>query len=252
MESDLLLSTEIGVDVGNSEETSRYDGSNNYSQKLSTSKPPSASRQRRVTIWEDRLSELADYRKIQGHCNVPKIYKENWAKYGSIPKGALQVAPRRKEIVMTFPRIQELESLGFEWNSHRRLEDRLSELADYRKIHGHCNVPQNYSENTLGSNWVKPKGAITLHLEGKNAYDALPYPGIGELRFRMEPPLHRLGRPFERACRTTAKPRHCNVPQNYSENQSWLGTTQRKITGCTYKERNRLRFPYPGTRKPGF
>jgi hypothetical protein len=40
----LVVATEIGVDVGNSEETSRYDGSaNNYSQKLSTSKPPSAS-----------------------------------------------------------------------------------------------------------------------------------------------------------------------------------------------------------------
>jgi hypothetical protein len=107
-------------------------------------------RQGRYTIWEDRLSELADYRKIQGHCNVPRNNKENasWL-IGSQPKGALQVA-RRKEIVYDFPRIQELESLGFEWNGRRRLEDRLSELADYRKIHGHCNVPRNNSENAAG------------------------------------------------------------------------------------------------------
>jgi hypothetical protein len=44
---------------------------------------------------------------------------------------------------MTLSRIQTLESFGFEWGSHSHSaawEDRLSELADYRKIHGHCNV----------------------------------------------------------------------------------------------------------------
>jgi hypothetical protein len=33
--------------------------------------------QRKVSAWEDRLIELADYRKIHGHCNVPKNYSEN-------------------------------------------------------------------------------------------------------------------------------------------------------------------------------
>jgi hypothetical protein len=35
-----------------------------------------------------------------------------------------------------------------------QLGRRLSELADYRKIHGHCNVPAKYSENTKLGNWV--------------------------------------------------------------------------------------------------
>jgi hypothetical protein len=87
------------------------------------------------------LSELADYRKIHGHCNVPRNNKENasWLR-GSQPKGAYRLH-KKERIVYDSPRIQELESLGFEWNGQRRLEDRLSELADYRKIHGHCNVP---------------------------------------------------------------------------------------------------------------
>jgi hypothetical protein len=48
------------------------------------------------------------------------------------------------------------------WNSislHHRLEDRLSELADYRKINGHCNVPKTTAK-TLLANWVS-KGANT-------------------------------------------------------------------------------------------
>jgi hypothetical protein len=36
-------------------------------------------------------------------------------------------------------------------------EVRFSELADYSKIHGHCNVPKKYSENTQLANWVGPQ-----------------------------------------------------------------------------------------------
>jgi hypothetical protein len=34
--------------------------------------------------------------------------------------------------------------------SRRRLEDRLSELADYRKIHGHCNVLETAKKRQAG------------------------------------------------------------------------------------------------------
>jgi hypothetical protein len=89
-----------------------------------------------VAAWEDRLSELADYRKIHGHCNVPKRYIEN------IQMG-YWVSKQRNNYRMTLTRIQKLESLGFEWSSHgTSWEDRLSELADYRKIHGHCKEQQ--------------------------------------------------------------------------------------------------------------
>jgi hypothetical protein len=65
-------------DVGDSEQASQNDGSANTNfEKLSTAKP--LGRQGRV--WEGRLSELADYRKIHGHCNVSQSYSEN-AKLG--------------------------------------------------------------------------------------------------------------------------------------------------------------------------
>jgi hypothetical protein len=45
---------------------------------------------------------------------------------------------------MTTLRIQELESLGFEWNSHGAAwEDHFNDLADYHIIQGHCNVPHH-------------------------------------------------------------------------------------------------------------
>jgi hypothetical protein len=148
-----------------------------YSQKLSTSKPPNASAHWRV-VWEARLSELADYRKSHGHCNVPYSSREN-------PKLATWVANLRyqyklhlkgKPSQMTFPRIQELESLGFEWDrSGSAWKDRLSELADYRKSHGHCNVPRYYSKNRKLSTWVATqRKRYKLHLEGKPSKITLP------------------------------------------------------------------------------
>jgi hypothetical protein len=125
--------------------------------------------------WEARLSELADYRKIHGHCNVPSRDSEN------IPLGRWVSTQRRqykllldgKESHMTFSRIKQLESLGFKWRlvSVTAWEERLSELADYRKIHGHCNIPQCYSENSKLGRWVDTqKTQYRLYLEGKKSH----------------------------------------------------------------------------------
>jgi hypothetical protein len=102
-------------------------------------------------IWEDRLSELADYGNIHGHCNVPYRYSKN-TKLGiwmSTQRKHYKLRLEGNESQMTLPRIQELESLSFEW------VERLSELAEYRKTHGHCNVPLRYRENTQLANWVR-------------------------------------------------------------------------------------------------
>jgi hypothetical protein len=52
---------------------------------------------------EARLSELADYRKTNGHCNVPIDTQKN-KKLGNVghdPKEVPQVVPKRKKSQMT-------------------------------------------------------------------------------------------------------------------------------------------------------
>jgi hypothetical protein len=127
-----------------------------------------------VTAWEDRLSELADYCKIQGHCNVPQNYSENTklAKWVDTQRSNYRLHRDGKTSPMTAFRIQELECLGFEWDSHGAAwEDRLSELADYRIFHGDCNVPRSYSDNTKLANWVSmQRNQYRLHVEGKRSH----------------------------------------------------------------------------------
>jgi hypothetical protein len=176
-----------------------------------------------IAAWEDRLSELADYRKIHGHCNVPTNYSENnkLAKWVTYQRTNYRLLKEGKTSPMTLSRIQELESLGFEWGVCATVwKDRLSELADYHKIHGHCNVPRNYSENTKLGLWVtNQKKQYRLHKEGKTSSMTL---------FRIQA-LESLG--FESGvCITVWEDRliqladyhkihgHCIVPRNYSEN----------------------------------
>jgi hypothetical protein len=203
--------------------TSRNDESTNkYSQKQSTLKLPSKSSGQQSRVWEHRLSELADYRKIHGHCNVPKNYSKNTklGRWVGSQRRFYQLRKEGKTSPMTLSRIQELESLGFEWGVNTAWEDRLSELADYRKIYGHCNVPKNYSENTKLGSWVgSQKKQYRLHKDGKTSPMTLS---------RIQE-LESLG--FEwGVCVTPWEDRlselvdyrkihgHCNVPKNYSEN----------------------------------
>jgi hypothetical protein len=169
--------TKTDVDGEDSEQTDRDDGSaNKYSQKLSTSKTPSNSsrRQREDSAWEDRLSELADFHKIHGHCNVPRKYSDNLklGQWVAAQRTQYRFHKEGKISPRMLSRIEELESLGFEWKRacFTVWEDLLSELAEYRKIHGHCNVPWNDKDNLKLSNWVaNQRRQHRLHLEGKTS-----------------------------------------------------------------------------------
>jgi hypothetical protein len=127
-----------------------------------------------VTTWQDRLSELADYRKIHGHCNVPQKYPQlgSWVE---TQRGQYRMHLEGKASKMTTFRIKALESLGFEWHvTWATWEDRLSELADYRKIHGNCNVPRNYNKNVKLATWVGNQRAhYRWKLEGKTTWMTL-------------------------------------------------------------------------------
>jgi hypothetical protein len=87
-----------------------------------------------------------------------------------------------------------LESVGFKWDSYGATwEDRLRDLTDYHKIHGHCNVPQNYSENVKLATWVKTQRTqYRLHLEGKPSHTTLPrIQALENLGFEWKPSLGR-------------------------------------------------------------
>ena len=110
------------------------------------------------TQWNERYEELIRYKKEFGHCVVPYHYKQN-------AKLALWVKRQRHQYklkyegqhsTMSDEREAALEQLGFVWDSHKAVwQERINELVEYRKKHGHCNVPAKFAENSQLAIWVK-------------------------------------------------------------------------------------------------
>jgi hypothetical protein len=151
------------------------------------------------------LSALLNYRKIHGHCNVPDSYSgdTNLGKWVANQRNNCRLLLEGKKSPMTTVRFEELKCLGFEWDSQAAgWEDRLSELADYRIVHGHCNVPQRYKENAMLATWVTTQRRnYRLKVEGKSS-PMTPFriQALNKLGFEWKPTLSRKQGTLQKSC----------------------------------------------------
>ena len=103
--------------------------------------------------WTKHYDELKEFKKQNGHCNVPARYalnrrlgiwvsaqRQQYKQMQSVPPvlGGPRVTPLTKE------RIDLLDGLGFTWTIRSRdslgesWNQRLQELRDYKAVHGNC------------------------------------------------------------------------------------------------------------------
>jgi hypothetical protein len=188
--------------------------------------------------WEARLSELAEYRKIHGHCNVPQRCSEyfklaNWVAY---QRRQYKENLKGNRSYMTISRIQEMESLGFDWGvCATAWEERLSELAEYRIIHGHCKVPRSYSENAKLATWVGTQRThYRLHVAGeKSSMTTLRIQQLESIGFEWDSQCTAWDDRLNELADYCIGHGHCNVPQHCSENTKlakWIGKQR-----CNYR-----------------
>jgi hypothetical protein len=103
--------------------------------------------------WGHRLSELADYHDIHGHCTVPVLFSENtklghWVGH---QRAHYNLYIQGKTSPTTTFKIQALESLDFSWDPNdAQWKQHLSELAEFRKEHQHCNVQYLQQKTSIG------------------------------------------------------------------------------------------------------
>ena len=101
--------------------------------------------------WDQRIGELAHFREIAGHCNVPKGWQDNpalsnwiYTQRQSYQKGLLSAERTRR-----------LDELGFVWEVHGATwEENFQALVDFKKAQGHCIVPQNSETEPVLASWV--------------------------------------------------------------------------------------------------
>ncbi len=107
--------------------------------------------------WEKKFAELEAFRESYGHCNVPT----GWHKNPQLATWVTVQRQCRRENRLSEDRIQRLNQIGFVWDLHDKLwEEKFLELRAFKAIHGHCNVPDSWSENQKLGNWVHNQRAF--------------------------------------------------------------------------------------------
>jgi superfamily II DNA or RNA helicase len=92
----------------------------------------------RSSAWDNMLSALGVFKSRYGHCNpTPQNETEfpglgDWTRNQRIDRRAGRMAPDR---------IERLDTMEFDWDPHAsRWEGMLAMLADFKRLHGHCEV----------------------------------------------------------------------------------------------------------------
>jgi hypothetical protein len=104
-----------------------------------------------VDAWEQIFSELVQFKKQYGHCNVPYNWSEN-------PKLFMWVSRQRsakKRGQLSDRQVSSLSDIGFVWDQHDATWNEMySALVKFKEIHSHCNVPAIQPHDRWLANWV--------------------------------------------------------------------------------------------------
>lgn len=111
--------------------------------------------ERRKTVDPKAMyAALLAYRKRYGDCNVPY----EWPQDVGLARWVSRMRAARKRNGLTRAEIRQYDKIGFAWDGtawrDRRLDERLKELAAFRKKHGHCKVPADYAKSPGLGKWV--------------------------------------------------------------------------------------------------
>ena len=121
--------------------------------------------------WEKRFSELQDFKKERGHCKVPATYKnKSLARWVLHQRSLFRQMERGGKTTLTIEKRERLNSIGFDWDSKAnsdklRWDEQFSELQNFKKEWGHCNVPTSYAKNKSLARWVLHQRALFRRTE---------------------------------------------------------------------------------------
>ncbi len=184
----------------------------------------------RLSPWETQFAALLTFKEKHGHCNVPQSYADNPA----LGTWVNNQRALKKKNRLPNDRIHRLETIGFVWGPLADTwEQMFVMLLAFKEKHGHCNVPQSYTDNPALGPWVNTQRAYK-----KN--NRLPEDRLQRLEktgFIWDLLDDAWEQMFSELHKFKEKHGHCNVPQTYDDNPA-LGTWSNNQR--TLKKKNRL------------
>jgi hypothetical protein len=93
--------------------------------------------------WEDRFEELKEFQGENGSTRVPRSYKPD-PSLGEWVHTQRSDYRKKASSLMESDRLSRLQAIGFEFRTDdgkKSWEERFEQLAEFRRTHGHVNVP---------------------------------------------------------------------------------------------------------------
>lgn len=130
------------------------------------------------TRWEEMFQKLVAFKKEHGHTNVPQRSPE-YAELATWVRNQRAAKTHNRPIIAE--RGKRLDEIGFVWrlverNAWERMFDRL---VEFKRIHGHCNVPQKGGGDKRLGKWVNTQRTQcnrgTLRPDRKQQLDSIGF-----------------------------------------------------------------------------
>ncbi len=166
--------------------------------------------------WERRFQELLIFKKNHNHCNVPERWNEN----RDLSNWVFDQRRLDRRAKLSPERFQRLIKIGFKFNLREaNWEKRYSALQNFKKQHGHCNVPDEWSESPRLAQWVKSQRAKFK----RGNLDQEHFDRLQKIGFVWQLFDARWEAMFARLVQYKDMFGHCNVPRKWIEDPQ-LGT----------------------------
>ncbi len=205
-------------------------------------------------LWPLRYEQLVEFKKQNGHCDVPYSYAKNrqlgiWVGNQRYKRKQNRLSPEHERL---------LNELGFTWEDVEGgvWNERYQELTEFKAKHGHCDVPMVYPENSKLGSFTKRMRAErkggTLSAEKIAKLDAIGFAWVST--HKVTPPQNRNGvqepvtaawkKSFDELVAYQTAHGNCDVPVKWKENPQLGGwaAAQRALrkAGKLHPERERL------------
>jgi ribosomal protein L7Ae-like RNA K-turn-binding protein len=132
-----------------------------------------------LATWDEMCILLKQYKKREGHCNVPQSHIEDEANLGTWVNRQRRLKTKDE---LDPGRKRRLEDIGFGWGlPSATWDETYALLKQFKKREGHCNAPQSHTEDeaNLGT-WVSTQ----RHLKTKEQLEPDRKKRLEEIGFK--------------------------------------------------------------------
>ncbi|GFH44358.1 hypothetical protein CTEN210_00832 [Chaetoceros tenuissimus] len=192
-------------------------------------------RGKKVLSFEERFNALIEFKSKHGHCNVPRAYKAD-DNLGQWVDSIRSMKSGRRVYKLSNERIKKLENIGFRWQASHTFEERFNALIEFKRKHGHCNVPRAYKADDNLGQWIDNIRSMKSGRRDNRGVYKLSNERIKKLEnigFRWQA-SHTFEERFNALIEFKRKHGHCNVPCAYKADDNlgqWVSYVRKMKSG---------------------